>query len=101
MYSVIAICLLALVALLLLGSIGAFFLCFPVLPIALVAVILLGMVLLFLLGSWVGATRVLQSRMNHEGIQQRLRPCSDHASKRQLAATEETDECPKSPTAAR
>ena len=56
----IVICLLALVALLFLGSIAAFFLCFPVLPIALVAVILLGMALLFLLGFWAGATRVLR-----------------------------------------
>jgi hypothetical protein len=69
---VIVICLLALVALLLLASIGAFFLCFPVLPIALVAVLLLGMVLLFLLGFWVGATWILEPRLNHLGMRRRL-----------------------------
>lgn len=68
----ITICLLALIALLLLGSIGAFFLCFPVLPVALVVVILLGMALLFLLGLWVGATRVLEPGTRSDGVQ-RLR----------------------------
>lgn len=47
-------CFLASVALLLLGSIGAFMLCFPVLPTALISVILLGMAALFLLGFWAG-----------------------------------------------
>ena len=58
---VIRTCFLAFVALLLLGSIGAFFLCFPVLPTALVAVILVGMAALFLLGFWVGNTGSLSA----------------------------------------
>jgi hypothetical protein len=69
---VIAICLLAFVALVLLGSIGAFFLCCPILPIALVAVILLGMAFLFLLGFWAGASRVLELSPDQEGFR-RLR----------------------------
>jgi len=52
---VITICLVAFAALLLLGSIAAFFLCFPALSVALVVVILMGMALLFFLGCWVGA----------------------------------------------
>jgi len=51
------ICLVALVALLLLGSIGAFLLYVPILSIAVVISILLGMSLAFLLGLWAGGTR--------------------------------------------
>lgn len=53
----VTICFLASVALLLLGSIGAFMLCFPVLPTALISVILLAMAALFLLGFWAGNTK--------------------------------------------
>ena len=69
----ITIFLVAFVALLLLGSIAAFFLCFPIVPAALVAVILLGMALLFLLGCWVGAMRVLEIGPTGEGIRRRRR----------------------------
>jgi len=51
------ICLVALVAVLLLGSIGAFLLYVPILSIAVVISILLGMSLAFLLGLWAGGTR--------------------------------------------
>ena len=51
------ICLVALVALLFLGSIGAFLLYVPVVSIAVVICILLGMTLAFLLGVWAGGTR--------------------------------------------
>jgi hypothetical protein len=63
---VITICLLAFVGLLLLGSIAAFFLCFPIFPAVLVAVILLGMALLFLLGCWAGASWGLELGANRE-----------------------------------
>ena len=56
----------------LLGSIAAFLLCFPILPAVLVAVILLGMALMFLLGCWVGAARVLEIGVSSGGIR-RLR----------------------------
>lgn len=56
----IEICLLAFGAVLLLGSIGAFFLYIPFLPIAVVVVIFLGMALTFLIGVWVGSTRILR-----------------------------------------
>jgi hypothetical protein len=58
----IEICLLAFGAVLLLGSIGAFFLYIPFLPIAVMVVILLGMALTFLIGVWVGSTRVRRRR---------------------------------------
>jgi hypothetical protein len=51
------ICLAALVALLFLGSIGAFLLYVPILSIAVVICILLGMTLAFLLGVWAGGTQ--------------------------------------------
>ena len=51
---------------------AAFFLCCPILSIALVVAILLGMASLFLLGFWAGATRVLELSTDHEGIR-RLR----------------------------
>jgi hypothetical protein len=57
---VIEICLVAFGSLLLLGSIGAFLLYIPLLNIAAVVAILLGMALAFLLGVWVGGTRILQ-----------------------------------------
>jgi len=60
---VMEICLVALVALLLLGSIGAFFLYVPFLSIALVISILMGMTLAFLLGVWAGGTRRRISRV--------------------------------------
>ncbi len=50
-------CLVALVAALLLGSIGAFLLYVPILSIAVVISTLLGMTLAFLLGLWAGGTR--------------------------------------------
>jgi hypothetical protein len=62
--SVIEICLLAFGAVLLFGSIGAFFLYIPFLPIAVVVVVALGMVLTFLIGVWVGSTGVLQLRLS-------------------------------------
>jgi uncharacterized membrane protein (DUF485 family) len=65
-YFVIIICFLAFVALLLLGGIGAFFLCFPVLPTALVAVILVGMASLFLLGFWVGNARKVSANYDFD-----------------------------------
>ena len=52
------------------GSIAVFLLCFPILPAIVVAVILLGMALLFLLGCWVGATRVLETGVTRAGIRQ-------------------------------
>ena len=58
----IEICLLAFGTVLLLGSIGAFFLYIPFLPIAVVVVIFLGMALTFLVGVWVGGTRVRRRR---------------------------------------
>ena len=45
-------------ALLLLGSIGAFFLYVSFLPIAVVAATLVGMALVFLLGVWAGGARL-------------------------------------------
>jgi hypothetical protein len=65
---VITTCSLAFVALLLLGSTGAFFLCLPILSIALVVVMVLGMALLFLLGFWVGASRVPELGEDRKGI---------------------------------
>jgi hypothetical protein len=50
-------------AVLLVGSIGAFFLYIPFLPVASVVVILLGLALTFLIGARVGGTRVLRSRL--------------------------------------
>jgi uncharacterized membrane protein YedE/YeeE len=61
---VIEICLVAFGSVLLLGSIGAFFLYIPFLSIAAVVVILLGMVLAFLSGVWLGGTRILRLRRN-------------------------------------
>jgi len=58
----IEICLLSFGALLLLGSIGAFFLYIPFLHIAVVVVMILGMTLAFLIGVWVGSTRVRRLR---------------------------------------
>jgi hypothetical protein len=45
-------------AVLVLGSVGAFFLYIPFLPIAVAVAILLGMALTFLLGLWVGGARL-------------------------------------------
>ncbi|HEV8039731.1 MAG TPA: hypothetical protein VGP62_12760 [Bryobacteraceae bacterium] len=56
-------------AALLVGSIGAFLLYIPFLPIAVVDVILLGMALTFLAGARVGGTQVLRLHL----IQQRIR----------------------------
>ena len=58
----IEICLLSFGAVLLLGSIGAFFLYIPFLPIAVVVVVFLGMAVTFLIGVWVGSTRVWRRR---------------------------------------
>jgi hypothetical protein len=65
---VIEICLLAFGAVLLLGSVGAFFLYIPFLPIAVVVVIGLGMALTFLIGVWVGSTRVVRLRVTKKSI---------------------------------
>jgi len=73
--SVIEICLLAFVAVLLLGSIGAFFLYIPFLHIAVVVLIALGMVLTFLIGVWVGSTGVLQLRLSKRRVRRsRIQP---------------------------
>ncbi len=60
--SVIEICLVSFGAVLLLGSIGAFFLYIPLLPIAVAVVVILGMALAFLIGVWVGSTRIRRRR---------------------------------------
>ena len=52
------ICVVAFGGLLLLGSIGAFLLYIPFLPIVVVVTILLGMGLAFLLGVWAGGGRL-------------------------------------------
>jgi hypothetical protein len=67
--SVTVICLFAFGAVLLVGSIGAFLLYIPFLPIAIVVVILLGMALTFLIGARVGGTQVLRLHL----IKQRIR----------------------------
>jgi hypothetical protein len=59
---VIEMCLVGFGALLLLGSIGAFFLYIPLLPIAVVVVVILGMALTFLIGVWVGSARIRRRR---------------------------------------
>ena len=68
----IEICMVAFGTLLLLGSMGAFFLYIPFLPIAVVVAILLGMALAFLLGVWMGSTRILRLRSAKRRVQ-RLR----------------------------
>jgi hypothetical protein len=75
---VIEICLVAFGALLLLGSMGAFFLYIPFLPVAVVVAILLGMALAFLLGVWMGSTRILRLRSAKRRVQ-RLRLRRDAA----------------------
>jgi hypothetical protein len=77
---VIEICFVAFGALLLLGSMGAFFLYIPLLPIAVVVAILLGMALAFLLGVWVGVTRTMELRGSKQRLQ-RLRLRRDAAMK--------------------
>jgi hypothetical protein len=67
--SATVICLLVLGAALLVGSIGAFLLYIPFLPIAIVVVILLGMALTFLIGARVGGTQALRLHL----IKQRIR----------------------------
>jgi hypothetical protein len=69
---VIEIGMVAFGALLLLGSMGAFFLYIPFLPIAVVVALLLGMLLAFLLGVWMGSTRILRLRSAKRRVQ-RLR----------------------------
>src|SRR3984893_15817121 len=64
--------------LLLLGSMGAFFLYIPFLPVAVVVAILLGMALAFLLGVWMGSTRILRLRSAKRRVQ-RLRLRRDAA----------------------
>jgi len=70
--NVIEICMVAFGALLLLGSMGAFFLYIPFLPIAVVVTILLGMAVAFLSGVWMGSTRILRLRSAKRRVQ-RLR----------------------------
>ena len=67
--SATVIWLLLLGAVLLVGSIAAFLLYIPFLPIAIVVVILLGMALTFLIGARVGGTQVLRLHL----IKQRIR----------------------------
>jgi len=67
--SMTVICLFVFGAVLLVGSIGAFLLYIPFLPIAIVVVILLGMALTFLIGARVGGTQVLRLHL----IKQRIR----------------------------
>ena len=67
--SATVICLMVLGAVLLVGSIGAFLLYIPFLPIAIVVVILLGMALTFLIGARVGGTQILRLHL----IKQRIR----------------------------
>ncbi len=67
--SATVICLLVLGAALLVGSIGAFLLYIPFLPIAIVVIILLGMALTFLIGARVGGTQILRLHL----IKQRIR----------------------------
>ena len=55
---VLEICVVAFGGLLLLGSIGAFLLYIPFLPIVVVVTIFLGMGLAFLLGVWAGGGRL-------------------------------------------
>jgi hypothetical protein len=73
--SATVICLLVLGAVLLLGSIGAFLLYIPFLPVAIVVVILLGMALTFLIGARVGGTQILRLHLIKQRIRRlRLRP---------------------------
>jgi hypothetical protein len=67
--SVTVIWMLVLGAVLLVGSIGAFLLYIPFLPVAVVVVILLGMALTFLVGARVGSTQILRLHL----IKQRIR----------------------------
>lgn len=67
----IEICLVGFGALLLLGSIGAFFLYIPLLPIAVVVVVILGMALTFLIGVWVGSTRI-RRRRRHKSVSRQI-----------------------------
>ena len=67
--SVTVIWMLVLGAVLLVGSIGAFLLYIPFLPVAIVVVILLGMALTFLIGARVGSTQILRLHL----IKQRIR----------------------------
>ena len=60
-------------AVLLFGSIGAFFLYIPFLHIAGVAVMLLGLALTFSIGAWMGGARVLHLRLNRRTRRLRLR----------------------------
>src|ERR1700694_2020188 len=65
-------------ALLLVGSMGGFFLYIPFLPVAVVVAILLGMALAFLSGVWMGSTRILRLRSARRRVQ-RLRLRRDAA----------------------
>jgi hypothetical protein len=69
---VIEICLVSFGAVLLLGSIGAFLLYIPLLPIAVVVVVVLGMALAFLTGVWVGSTRIRRRRRQPRASSQML-----------------------------
>ena len=74
--SVTAMALFVLCAVLLAGSIGAFLLYIPLLPIAMVVVILLGMALAFLIGARVGGDQVLRLHLVKQRIR-RLRRTED------------------------
>jgi ABC-type dipeptide/oligopeptide/nickel transport system permease subunit len=60
---VIEVSALAFGAVLLLGSIGAFFFYIPFLPVAVVVVMMLGLALTFMIGIWMGSTRIVRLRV--------------------------------------
>lgn len=76
-------------AVMLIGSIGAFFLYIPFLPVASVVVILLGLTLTFLIGARVGGTRVLRLRrivLRARRLRRRRKPPADAKGPAALAA---------------
>ena len=84
----IAIGLLAVGALLLMGSIGAFFLYVPFLSIAVVVVILLGMALTFSIGFLTGDARVLRLRsIKQRSMPEGIAPGLAHAPSEDLSAS--------------
>ena len=77
----------------LLGSVGAFLLYIPFLPVAIVVVILLGMALTFLIGARVGGTQILRLHLIKQRIRRlRLRNVSIDDVKAPLALAEQLDE---------
>jgi hypothetical protein len=75
------------------GSVGAFLLYSPFLPVAIVVVILLGMALTFLIGARVGGTQILRLHLIKQRIRRlRLRNVSIDDVKAPLALAEQLDE---------